>query len=520
MKSRDKVSNSSLKAEIKRDLLVLLLLSAILKIIIFLFVGVINHDGVLYITSAQQLAAGSFKEALDIYGMPLYPLLIALTHYIVPNWIAAARLVSIVASVLTIIPIYLLTEEFFYRKAALWACSAFALLPLSNHLSIEVVRGPLFLSFLAWAIYFAHRAINSKRLIYFFLSSLLGLFSFLCRLEGLVFYIFYVLFVFYLFLRRPNERGYLLKGISIYIFLPLSLFIIGSLVLDSGWTLTFNRLDKINREVEAFFSLRFLNNYKLIYKRLGVFAHTLPYKPRPQNFMEITRHYMPVIYLIGLLESFCKALFPLYLLPLVVGFWHWKKQRGVFILMLAGCYFLLSFFFLIRIDSIRVRYLLTSAMLLIPWVGLGLDQIFTYVRSSPRRHLLTGLFVLLLGVLPLYRSVKILQKQDNVLQLAGKWIAKVPQLQGAGIITNDRRVPFYAGRGLDQTLYMKPNYFAMEKFALKKGGDLLIIKTSKKTNNSRPLLKKFRKVKEFVGVKDIVNIYCSPRLYREVKGET
>jgi hypothetical protein len=57
----------------------------------------------------------------------------------------------------------------------------------------------------------------------------------------------------------------------------------------------------------------------------------------------------------------------------------------------------------------------------------------------------------------------------------------------------------------------------MEKLALQKSFDLLIIKTSKKSENSRPGLKKFMKVKEFAGAIDIVDIYCSPRLYRTIR---
>jgi 4-amino-4-deoxy-L-arabinose transferase-like glycosyltransferase len=507
-------------SETKRDLLILLLLSAALKISISLFIKVINHDGVLYITAAQKLAGGAFEEALAIYGMPLYPLLIALTHYVIPNWIVAARVISIISSILTIIPLYLLTREIFYRQAALWACAAFALLPLSNHLSVEVLRDPLFLFFLAWSTYFANRAITSKRLIHFLLCSLLCLFSVLCRLEGLVLYAFYILFVLYLFLRKPREGAPLLKGMSIFIALPLSLFIVGSLILGTEWSSAFNRADIVMREVEAVLSLRFLHRYHFIYKKLKLFESTLPYKPGVQNFIEIARHYMHAVYLIGLLESFIKALFPLYLVPLVAGLWNSRNRNGIFVLLLAGCYLLISYFLLIRMDSIRVRQLLTPAYLFHPWIGMGIDRIFAYVEKSSRRYLLTILFVLLLGVLPLYRSVKIIQKQDNVLLEAGKWIATVPQLQEAEIITNDRRVPFYAGRGLDQTLYREPNYLAMEKLALKKSFDLLIIKTSKKRKNSRPRLKKFTRVKEFVGVKDIVNIYCSPRLYRKFKDKT
>jgi len=128
MRLSDKVNDFLRASSTKQDLLVLVLLSAILKTILSLCIGVMNpDDGVVYITAAQKLAGGAFKEALAIYGMPLYPLLIALTHYFIPDWIAAALIISIISSVLTIIPLYLLTKEMFYQQAALWACAAFAL---------------------------------------------------------------------------------------------------------------------------------------------------------------------------------------------------------------------------------------------------------------------------------------------------------------------------------------------------------------------------------------------------------
>jgi hypothetical protein len=141
------------------------------------------------------------------------------------------------------------------------------------------------------------------------------------------------------------------------------------------------------------------------------------------------------------------------------------------------------------------------------------------VRSLSKRRFFTILVLIIFALVPSYRSLRITWKQDTVPLKAGEWIATVPQFQTAKIITTDRRIPFYAGRGLDQTLYLNPNYLAIEKFALKKNFDLLIITTSKKGTNSRPQLKKFTRVKEFVGEKDIVNIYCSPRLYVTVKGK-
>jgi 4-amino-4-deoxy-L-arabinose transferase-like glycosyltransferase len=518
MKSRDKVNNSFLKTETTRDLLGLLLLSAILKIIMVLFIGVINHDGVLYITAAQKIAAGFFKEGLAVHGGPLYSLFITLTHFLIPNWIAAARLVSIVASILTIIPLYLLTKEIFHRKAAMWAGCAFALLPLSNHLSVEVIRDPLFLFFFAWSTYFANRAIKSKKSIHFLLSSLTCLISILCRIEGLVLYVFYILFVIYLLFRDTQERINLLKGALIYVVLPLLLIALGSLISARGLPSPFNRMRIVRAEIKRFINLEILDSFKSIHDRLEALETSGPNKPPVQNFIEIARHYMTAIYLIGLLESFIKALFPLYLVPLVVGFWKVRNRNGVFVALLAGCYLLMSYYLLIRLDSIRVRHLLTPAFLLHPWIGAGIDRIVIYVRGSSRQRLLTILILLLFGVLPIYRSVKILWKQDTVLVRAGKWIADIPEFQAARIITNDRRVPFYAAQGADFDFFLSSDFFYMEDMALKRELDLLIMKVPKKKENQTVRLKKFRKVKKFFGKKNIIIIYCSPKLYESVQG--
>jgi len=518
MENFPRENNSFLQAETRRDLVILLLLSAILKAILSLCIGVMNpDDGVIYITAAQKLAGGAFKEALAIYGMPFYPLLIALTHYVIPNWIAAALIISIISSVLTIIPLYLLTKEIFYRQAALWACAAFTVLPLSNHWSVGVLRDPLFLFFLAWSTYFAYLAIQSRKLFHFLLSSLTCLFSILCRLEGLILYIFYTLYVFCLFLRRSQDRNGLLKGMLVYIAPPLLIFILFS--LGTKWPPTFNRMDAVILKIREITNLKLVDNYIRIYNQLKDFeiATTKAYKW--QNLIEIVRHYIPLIYLIGLLEKFFKALFPPYLIPLVVGLWKERNRNNVFILLFTACYFLSLYYYMISTNSIRERYLLTPAFLLHPFIGVGLDRLYSNVQKSSRRRLLIILFVIFFALLPVYKSSRIIWDQDPVLRLAGEWIETIPQFQKAKIITTDRRIPFYAGRGIDQTIYREPNYSAMEKLALQKSFDLLIITASKKTKNSRPGLKKFKRVKEFIGLKDIVSIYCSPRLYETVKGK-
>jgi 4-amino-4-deoxy-L-arabinose transferase-like glycosyltransferase len=198
MKAEAKKVDSLKWSTAQRDLFFLICFSAVLKTALALLMPVINHDGPLYIAAAQKIASGSLKEGIRSFHMPYYPLLIVFVHYIVPNWVVAAHLVSLLTSVFTIIPLYLLTRNSFGRESAVGACIAFTFIPLSNHLSVEVIKDPSFLFFFAWAVYFAQRAIDSKKPIYFFLASLFSLFSILFRLEGIIIFVAYVPFLLFL----------------------------------------------------------------------------------------------------------------------------------------------------------------------------------------------------------------------------------------------------------------------------------------------------------------------------------
>ena len=499
----------------QRDLLFLLLFSAILKTTMALLMPVINHDGPLYIAAAQKIASGSLKEGIRSFHMPFYPLLIVFAHYIVPNWVVAAHLVSLLTSVFTIIPLYLLARDFFSRESAVGACIAFTLIPLSNHLSVEVIKDPSFLFFFAWAVYFAQRAIHSKKLIYFFLASLFSLFSILFRLEGIIIFVAYVPFLLFLVWRKSEHRIPLLKGMVVYLGFPLLIAGISLLILGAGWSSAI-RFGAVTQMVQDFMNLKFLSNYMAIYKKLEVFETTLSQKGGVQNFAEIARHYLFIVYLVGILESLTKAIFPLYLILLVWGLWASRKRDSAFVLFLAVCYFLMLYYVHVKMDSIRERFLLSLVFLLCPWIGVGFEQLFSFIKKSPRRTLLTTVCLLFLGFLPIYKSVEIVWKQDDVFVRAGKWIEKIPELKGAGLITNDRRISFYAGRGGGFYPYVGYDDATMEGFALKTHSDLLVIKRSKRKKKQPHQFAAFTEVKEFVGKKNIVDIYCSPELKKAV----
>ena len=163
-------------SEDKRGLFFIIFISAALKLLIFWALSdtPINSDGVLYISAAQQFAEGNFKEGLSLYPMPLYPVLIAIVHFIIPNYVMAARLISYTSLVLMVIPLYHLINHLFGRGAAFWGCFAFVLAPIPNGWVVDVIRGPSFVFVLAWAVYFALQAVCSEGIKYFFIAAFLG----------------------------------------------------------------------------------------------------------------------------------------------------------------------------------------------------------------------------------------------------------------------------------------------------------------------------------------------------------
>ena len=491
--------------EYKNGLVFFLCLSLLIKVILALFTKVINPDGVLYITAAQQFAAGDFRAGLAMYPMPAYSLLILLVHFFIRDWVIAALFLNIVLSVSILIPLYFLTKEMFDQRAAFWASVAFALSPLPNHWSVEVIRDPAFMFLFAWAAYFGFRAIQRGKLTLFFLAALFAMLSAAFRIEGLIFFPCSILFLIGLILGSARDRIERIKGIGILIGLPL---VIGGalfLILGSSWA-SYGRFSELIQKAQSLFSLRFLDHYKLIQQQLK----TLEPGSYANNFAEIARHYLQTIYLIGLLEVFIKVLFPAYLIPLVLGFKYSELRSRGFILFLAGCSLIFVYLYLISMNTVKERFVFVPTALLFPWIGVGMDRLCDILKGSRKPFILGAILLLLFVFAPIYRSVGVLWKQDDAVKVAGKWLAEVPEFRGKKIIATDVRIPFYADRKADYIRYGDSlSHHGIEEVALSNDIDLIVIKKSIKRKDSMPTFKHYRRVKDIVGSKNIVAIYVS-----------
>ena len=91
-----------------------------------------------------------------------YPLLIASLGRLGMDLFIAGRLLSLLFSVTTVVPLFLMTRRCFDFRTAWWAALAFAVSPGLNEYSVYVMRDPTFLFMFAWSVYFALQAISDK----------------------------------------------------------------------------------------------------------------------------------------------------------------------------------------------------------------------------------------------------------------------------------------------------------------------------------------------------------------------
>jgi hypothetical protein len=126
----------------------------------------IAGDGPAYIGMAREFAAGDWRTPLGAVFSPLYPLLLAGMHLVIPDWEIAGNLVSTIAGTGAIASVYLLMGEVFASPPiALGAAALIAIHPdlAALSASVRTEAGYIFLATLSvWLILKATRENNPK----------------------------------------------------------------------------------------------------------------------------------------------------------------------------------------------------------------------------------------------------------------------------------------------------------------------------------------------------------------------
>lgn len=508
------------------ELLLLVVLSAALKVFVALNDVVVNSDAVLYLSAAREMAAGRLGEALAIAPLPAYPLLIAAVGQIVPDGILAARALNITASVLTLIPLCLLTGDLFGRRPAFWTGIAFALGPLHNAMAIEVIRDPLFIFFLTWSVFCLVRGLAYRRRWYLLAGALCAWLALLFRMEGLVALGVYlaILLLTGCFWRDHRRLG--LEGFGWGV-LPV---LVAAVLLFAGiWPQTgvMGHVKEAWSWIQDLKSLAFLENYARIEEALR-HAEAQAFTVGTE-FFRTARHNIAWIYLLGALIDLASALFPLFVIPLLAGLKaRVPRPLGWALLILAGAQLLAAYFRLVQTDHLSTRDLMPVAVLLYPWVGRGTEALVSWLRERRLGLVIAPLAVALLFAVPAFKTGAAPGNEDRAISRAGRWLKSHAHVRDARLATNDWRMylytdlwePYAAMRDLTITLdqhYQKADFAALEAAALEQGRNLLALAGRHQSPDPGPVLQRFHKIGEIPDRRIVVRIYALPELAGEFK---
>jgi hypothetical protein len=179
-----------------RWLLLLVVLAAAMRVWQVSHTEVTTRDSIAFIRYAWRLHTEPWGEIIrDEEHHPGYPFLVYLAdgpaRALVPDDLPramqlAAQLVSCLASVLLVVPMYFLGCEWFERRVGFWATLLLQCLPATGRLMPDGLTEPLFLLLASSALLFASRAVRGGGPGWFVLTGLASGLAYLTRTEGLL----------------------------------------------------------------------------------------------------------------------------------------------------------------------------------------------------------------------------------------------------------------------------------------------------------------------------------------------
>jgi hypothetical protein len=487
-----------------------MLLSLFMKTVLACSVDVVNPDGIRYFNSASQLMAGNVLEAFSYEKMLIYTLILGVINFFVNDWTSAGQSVTVSFLVLSIIPLYIITKHWFGTNSALWSILAFIVIPSLNSLASRVVKDAPFLFFMLLALLFGCRALTDRRLYHFFATVSCAVLATLFRFEAIIFLPVYLLWLFSRAIYKPVERSFVCKGIMVYVAVPVvGLITMSGLLISGALDVEMLKLAWL-RFSQHYFSSDLLANYRDIYAHLKSVEGNFPGGQWTNDFFEIARYGMPLIYFLGMLQVLAVVLFPVFLIPFFVGvrsLRDWGNNVSL-LLWTITAYLGMAYFFIVTRNFLAERYLMIVAVMMLPFVGYGCDQIWQRIRSSRYPSAGMAVVVILFICLPLYKSFAGTFEEKVEIRLAGEWLKESRDVRRQRIIATDERIPFYAGlmRG-SYEVFPEGVSSDYETFAIERGCSLVAVDITLRDAGDVPAFVSYKLINEFRGAKKAVLIF-------------
>lgn len=174
-----------MKSEDLRVVLFIMLFAFLLRVTVFLFSEyAIAPDSVPYMEASEHITHGELQR-FNVKRAPFYPLLISMTSLIAKDQQAAGEVVSLIFSVLLILPIFCISREIFGREAAIVASLLTACYPWFIYYSFSVLAEATYITIVTLAVASGWLALQRGKSRYFVLTGFMCALCYLTRNEGL-----------------------------------------------------------------------------------------------------------------------------------------------------------------------------------------------------------------------------------------------------------------------------------------------------------------------------------------------
>jgi len=490
-------------------LVVAVSMSVVIKTILLINSHVVNDDAVRYANAAYQLMQGNWSSAFSHEIMLSYAFLLGLVHFLTNDWGLAGQLISVTFLTLTIFPLYYLTKELFGTRPALWTVVAFNLIPAFNELAAEVVKDAPYLFFMTTALCLGCRPRSEPRFSNHLLVIGCIVLATLFRFEAVVLLGLYFLWLLFQAVFHPASRAHAFNGLLLYVgMLAVCVGVVAGLLFFGAMEIATVKSIYL-RFSEHYLKPDLFRDYRGIYGYLKAGEHNFAGGQWSNDFFEIARHFMPVIYLLGLLQIIGTALSPVYLVPLCLGLWALNlPARNIGLLLwTVVVYVLLGYFFIMTRNFLSERYVLVVVILLLPIAGHGFEQLVSRLIASKHQKVFASFVVALFLILPIYKSFAEASDEKIEIRSAADWLKSNTDAASSRMATTDERVPFYAGLYREHYEILSGQGTRFDLDGLKRNCSLLVVDVPLQDRPEWPVYENFALVKMFPGKKRAVLIY-------------
>ncbi len=493
----------------KISLVLLLVFSLFIKSYLIYQAQIINPDGIRYINSANEMFQGNIAAAFYHEKMLGYTFLLGLVHLIFTDWFVAGKVLSCVALVLTTLPLYLITRELFGQRAAFFAALIFTVVPNVNERSVTVIKDPAFLFLVVLALWLVIYALRESRWGVSLAAGLLCCLSVLVRPDGIVFFSAVTFFLMFSIVFFPKCRYASLQHLASFCFFPLAALLLAIFPFAAG-LVSDEVLPNISIRFAYYFQTDLTQIYMSIYQHLKDVEDNFPGGNIPNDFFEFARHNIYLIYLIGLMQTFLKSMFPVFVVPLAFGLNLQNRWNRLVALLLTvlGVFLLMDYLFLMSRNFLSARYLFVPVTLSFIFAGYGMDRMIAYIQTCRFRKTFIFFALMLCVVFPAARSFTSVSHEKLEIKNAGIWLRDYRNVAPDRMIVNDERIAFYAGlMRSDYHPFRDEKIDRLEKTAQQLNMEVIAVYLRKTDVANLTDFKEFKLVKSFEGEEHVAMIY-------------